>query len=185
MIEGFDEACRSLLRLLFLRSASRARARARASPAFDPAPALPHPLPRARAPCVRPGHPHPSSPRPRPITLDPRPRPIPLGSRFALDSAGSAFEPAARVCLAVQFSCVARLVGAVRIPVSRDVSRETSVRVGEGAQDGTRAGERPATDRFPAHGRECPPYARFFSLAISSDLVFPSSPPSAGPDNRA
>ena len=28
-------------------------------------------------------------------------------------------------------------------------------------------------------------YARFFSLAISSDLVFPSSPPSAGPDNRA
>lgn len=24
-----------------------------------------------------------------------------------------------------------------------------------GAQDGTRAGERPATDRFPAHGREC------------------------------
>ena len=30
-----------------------------------------------------------------------------------------------------------------------------------------------------------PPYARFFSLAISSDLVFPSSPPSAGPDNRA
>ena len=28
-------------------------------------------------------------------------------------------------------------------------------------------------------------YARFFSLAISSDLVFPSSLPSAGPDNRA
>ena len=70
--------------------------------AFDPAHALPLPLPRARAPCVRPGHPHPRSPRPRPI---------PLGSRFALDSAGSAFESAARVCLAVQFSCVARLVG--------------------------------------------------------------------------
>ena len=28
-------------------------------------------------------------------------------------------------------------------------------------------------------------YARFFSIAISSDLGFPSSPPSAGPDNRA
>ena len=141
--------------------------------AFDPAPALPLLLPRARAPCVRPGHPHPSSPRPRPITLDPRlrpllaararfryldpgphprsprPRPIPLGSRFALDSAGSAFEPAARVCLAVQFSCVARLVGAVRIPVSRNVSRETSVRVGGGGAGWDPCRRAPCDGSFP------------------------------------
>lgn len=86
---------------------------------------------------------------PGPHPRSPRPRPIPLGSRFALDSAGSAFEPAARVCLAVQFSCVARLVGAVRIPVSRNVSRETSVRVGGGGAGWDPCRRAPCDGSFP------------------------------------